>query len=81
MAVAWIGAKPEMIIDKPPTASIPATPTGEIFQARPSATEAACGAGGWASRVMPTGRMDRAVKAMPISGAAAVWMSIVASVA
>jgi hypothetical protein len=59
---------------------MPATPTGEIRQARPSATDAACGGGGWASRVNPTGRIDSAVKAMPTSGASAALMSISASV-
>ena len=71
MAVAWIGAKPAIIIDRPPTASMPAMPTGEICQARLSATEAASGAGGCASLVMPIGSMDSAVKAMPTSGACA----------
>ena len=67
-------------MESPPTASIPARPTGETFQAWRRATEAAIGGGGWARRVMPTGRIDSAVKAMPMSGAAALRMSIIAKV-
>ncbi len=75
LAVAWIGAKPAIIIDSPPTASMPATPTGEIAQARAKATEARSGGGGGGNRVRPTGRIDNAVKAMPISGIAAPEIS------
>ena len=74
-SVAWIGAKPAIIIDRPPTASMPAMPTGEIRQAAAKAIEAPTGTGGCGSRVMPIGSIDSAVKTMPTSGACGVARS------